>query len=292
LKLGLVLLIGAAVLSVHHARGEPPKGVAPRIELSSLELALEIFAVDTGYYVALEALNDLDVTPTNPPYDYIYYNDLRVVDINKGLFSPLVFSMTNPLPGWFGPYATYQPGKTQIGPSPYDEGSPLDPWGRPYYFFTPLGLVRGDTGAITLELYGDQFDRYTLVSLGPDGVVSNDDGIRQFGTGVSSLSLSSISGPDVFHLNYRTGTVFVAANGATLTLKGYFFGSSQGTSKVRFGAVELTDVTSWSSSYITVNLPLSAVGTELVTVQVGAAVSNGLQLTVNANSALDWEIYE
>ncbi|MBI1785288.1 IPT/TIG domain-containing protein, partial [Candidatus Sumerlaeota bacterium] len=78
----------------------------------------------------------------------------------------------------------------------------------------------------------------------------------------------------------------------TITLKGYFFGPAQGGSKVFFGSTQLTNILSWSDTLITLKLPPNLFGVDLVSVQVGAAVSNGLQLTIDPNSVENWTDYE
>ena len=50
--------------------------------------------------------------------------------------------------------------------------------------------IGGTTGSIML--YADAFDRYTLVSLGQDGVQSGDDVSYQFGGGVTAFAISSL----------------------------------------------------------------------------------------------------
>ncbi len=266
-----------------------PSEVAALADMGTLRDALDMVFIDTGYYVSLETLNDLSTSPTLA-YDYIdYTGGARVLFPNKGLFQAARVDL---LPTWNGPYVNFQPGTTQLGLTPYDQGTPLDPWGNPYYFFSPLGLIRGDSGTVTNELYGDQFDRYAIVSLGQDGTMSGDDLIITFGTGVSGLSLSSINGSDVAKSAPPSPTVYTVLHDKTITLKGYFFGASQGGSKVWFGSTELTPVGSWSDTSITLQLGPTIFGTALVKVQVGAAQSNGLQLTVIPNAVGHWEDYE
>lgn len=256
--------------------------------LAALETALTMAYIDIGYLVALEELNDLGFT-TQPSYDYIDLNGgpFRMPP-TLGLFLPRA-PVSN---SWFGPYSNFQQGQTQTATLPYDRGSPLDPWGNPFLLFSPLGLVRGDTGVVTQEFYGDWFDRYALVSLGPDGTMSGDDIVRLFGGGVSGSLISSLSGSNLVVENAATGTSYTATAGRAITIKGYSLGASQGASRVMWGTTEFPGPTAWSQTSITVEVPLGVFGVQDLRVDLGGSVTNALRLTVPANHAGEWEIYE
>jgi hypothetical protein len=152
--------------------------------------------------------------------------------------------------------------------------------------------LRGDNGAVTLEHHGDAFDRYTVLSLGADGVESADDITFEVAAfSVSSLAISSISGAGVAVSNTALGSTFSSPHSAELTLKGYNFGAVQATSKVMFGATELSAITSWSDELIVVQLPESLAGTDEIYIEIGAAESNHLTLTILPNSARAWKAY-
>ncbi len=261
-------------------------------EMQTLAQAEDFFAIDTNYYAPFEALNDLDfivIPPGN--HDYLFFGSgTHLINTLTGQFRTPPF--TSSIPGWVGPYVNYQPGKTQTGLTPYDQGAPLDPWGNPYLLFSPMGLLRGDTGAFTLEYYGNQFDRWTIVSFGIDRMMSSDDLFYQFGGGISSLGIPRITGPDVTMLHYNTGTVFKTGPATLIAIHGYFLGATQGTSKVYFSGVELPNIVAWSDDIVTLTLQPAIAGTGMITVQRGAQTSNPLQLTVEQNAAHDWELYE
>lgn len=271
-------------------------------EMAAMQTALDLFELEYGYYVALETLDDIDVTPTTPQYDYVFNSPgLRVLRPNKGFFEPTPL-LTLPSPPYAGPYATYQPGTTQVGSIPYDEGSPLDPWNRPYLLYSPLGLVRGDTGGITNEYHGDIFDRWAIVSLGADGLPDtvtgpDDDIIRLFSSGLSASAISVIAGPLVTEQHLYYATQFTAPAGATISIRGYNLGAIQGTSQVYFGSAPLPcTVTLWSNTLITLNLDPTVSGYQNLTVHVGPivspAITNALPFHIRGNAARDWATFE
>ncbi|PYV68657.1 MAG: hypothetical protein DMG97_24190 [Acidobacteria bacterium] len=69
--------------------------------------------------------------------------------------------------------------------------------------------------------------------------------------------------------------------GTSVTISGSGFGSTQGTSTVKFNGVTSTP-TSWSSSKIVAPVP-GAATTGNVVVTVGSSASNGVQFTVTPN---------
>jgi len=271
-------------------------------EMAAMQTALDLFELEYGYYVSLETLDDIDVNPTTPQHDYVFNSPgLRVLRPNKGFFEPTPL-LTLPSPPYNGPYATYQPGTTQVGSIPYDEGSPLDPWNRPYLLYSPLGLVRGDTGGITNEYHGDIFDRWAIVSLGADGqpdtVTSPDDDIiRLFSSGLSASAISIIAGPLVTQQHLGYATLFSVPAGSTVSIHGYNLGATQGTSQIHYGASPLAcTITLWSATLITLNLDPSVSGFQNLTVRVGPiatpAITNALPFHIRANAAHDWTEFE
>jgi hypothetical protein len=232
-------------------------------EMQTLANAEDVCALDTNFYVSLEALNDLSSTPDPASRDNVLSNG--------------------------GTYAA----ETWRGP--YDVGSPLDPWGTPYWFYSPLGLLRGDTGTATLEGYGDQFGRYTIVSYGLDGVKSADDLTYQFGPGLTSFVVTSLYGAWVTPppVPNPGGAAWKVGSGNTITVRGINFGSTQGTGQVMLGSTELTGVTRWSNREIDVIIPVG------LTVQAPLFITRGAQqsLAVQVDAAppvaavVDWQIY-
>jgi endoglucanase len=69
--------------------------------------------------------------------------------------------------------------------------------------------------------------------------------------------------------------------GAAVTINGSNFGTTQGTSTVRFGAISVTTITSWSASQIAVTAPLNLPpGAYAVTVTVNGVSSNAATINV------------
>ena len=148
---------------------------------------------------------------------------------------------------------------------------------------------------MTQELHGDRFDRYAIVTLGPDGIVSGDDGIRLFGSGVRSFSLSTIVGDRVTTENSKTGTSYTIVAGSSVTLRGYAFGDTQGSARVMFDGDELTDVVSWSPKRIELILPEDTTGEGELLIDRNGALSNPLQVQIvppPPNAVEGWILYD
>lgn len=274
-------------------------------EMAILANALDVCAIDTGYYVALEALDDTSDSNSSPPFNDIDdQGGSYAVRPWEGRFSTSRIRFTTAVFPWRGPYVTYQPSRILQSDIPYDRGSPLDPWGNPYYFFSPLGLLRGDTGSVTLELYGDQFDRYTLASLGPDGVKSSDDLIYQFGPGLTVRAISSLRGPGVVPLTSgpnarfsKDGTSspqYLVVPGTVLTIRGVNLFDAQGRAAVRWESTEFSDVLSTNSREIVVHVPESLQGAGALEVTTPAGEkTNSVYVQITAVTASrDWMLYE
>jgi hypothetical protein len=313
-------------LAVAPAFGQGARETAALAECKALADAEEMSAIYSGFYVSLEALNDTTFQQTNEPYDWINNGGgCFVMRPIKGRFEGNRFTFTSggllDPKAWNGPFVNFN-GGVQTGNLPYDQGAPLDPWGNPYLFYTPLGLARGDSGSITLEGWGDRFDRYAVVSMGSNGVADpngGDDLVYVFGAGVTALSLSSITGPEVAtdpvgplaangHLPANapmltggatlTGPAvgaptFTVPVGATITLRGYSFGGTQSGARILFGERDMGPTSSWSDREITLTLPADAFGHDALLVERGAARSNAMDLQVGLprNAAADWTAY-
>ena len=278
-RFGRAILVAALLFGLSSmALGQDANTVIAQIEMQTLAQGEEIAALFTQFYVSLESLNDLTF-PTIQPYDFINeQGGAFVIRPTRGLFDSSRRFM-DPV-DWGSGFVIFQPGTTQLGTEPYDQGSPLDPWGTPYYFYTPHGLVRGDNGVITQEHYGDAFDRYTIVSFGSDGVMSGDDLFREFNGSVTTQGLSSLSGSKLLTTNSKFGTTYNAVAGSSLTIRGYNFGSSQGAKKVMLGSTELSDVLSWSSTQIELQIPADFVGSGGLHLDVGGGSTNSLALSI------------
>ncbi len=268
--------------------------IVAEADMRNMAEAMEVVALDTTRYVSLENLNDLSATNTTKPFDSIKdQGGVFSIIPQDGFFLPRKDLTLGPNP-WRGPYVTFQQGRTQAGTTPYDQGSPLDPWGTPYYLFNPFGLIRGDEGIITLELYGDQFDRYTIVSLGPDGIMGTDDISREFGAGVTSTRLTSLRGDGVLLTSApKASPIYDVQAGTTVTLRGYNFGAARPDKSVLFGTTVLEDIVSWTSREVTVVLPETLGGTGDFAVYLGLGTTNVIHATIiGTNTSVDnWSSY-
>jgi YD repeat-containing protein len=68
--------------------------------------------------------------------------------------------------------------------------------------------------------------------------------------------------------------------GASVTLAGYYFGASQGSSQIKFNGVAATSITSWSDSQIVAAVPSSATTGPVVVVVSGIGSNNNYVFTV------------
>jgi len=273
---GAVLVLGAAWTSGAGPADATPtrmydaREVAALLDMGAMRDAEIVAYLDTGYLYSLEDLNDLLSSWTNFTFDNIMDGGgAQAISTITGRFVPQRLDMRISPHVWFGPYVTYQQGRFSISGAGYDPGTPLDPWDNPYYLFTPLGLVRPTLGALTLELYGDAFDRYAIVSLGNDGVMSDDDIILRFEGSIfgppALTTISSIAPP-------------VAAPGQRVTIRGYNFGATQAGSRLELAGQAVAPV-SWSDRAIMFDVPANASGGEVVVVR-GATRSNPFLLRV------------
>ena len=275
-------------------------------EMQAIAQATDICAFDTTYYVVPEALDDLSYVPSDPAFSFNYINDgggcFAIVPY-QGTFKPTRVNLLAGFNTWKGPYLVFQPGRIQLPTQPYDKGSPLDPWGSPYYLFSPLGLLRGDTGTVTLELYGDRFGGYTLVSLGPDGVMSSDDLWYSFGAGVTSFvltSLRSAAGGGATNVASRSSgawadSVFTFTAGASVTVRGLNLGTTQGSARLLLGELELASVSRWTDREVDFQLPAEVTGATTLRIERGSYSTNSLSLDVLAAStsaAPGWVLYD
>jgi endoglucanase len=89
---------------------------------------------------------------------------------------------------------------------------------------------------------------------------------------------TEVSTPILSSLSPTSGAV-----GSTVTINGSNFGSTQGTSSVRFNTAVAT-VTSWSNTQIAATVPNVASGPVTVTVTVNGVASNGASFTVGTTT--------
>lgn len=218
--ISILALIAVPVYTNHAAMARKATAQA---ECTSLAQAEEACAAIHGFYVPLQLLNDLPgkagVGNLSADADAIgNENSVFLIDTDQDILNLAQLSIgntTNPkvlnlLNNWGGPFVNYQ--KFFIGTAassdPQDifgnlnrQDYPLDPWGNPYRFYSPRGIVGSQAASNDPNVWAsisfsdglineaeDRFDRYAVVSFGPDGVANNrsnprnvDDVIYYFG---------------------------------------------------------------------------------------------------------------
>lgn len=235
----IIGLLSTIIVPVYISRMEDARIRVARAECREIAQAEEQCAILHGFYVPFQVLDDMPKRTGSPAGDYIDRepDSIKVVDpmirpdIQRlragGQFS---FAMrdTNTRIGnlinhWSGPFITPQrvydvPGGYSVGNPAWETSSearldfPIDPWGEPYRFYSPEGiigaqaLVTGSTTGYNTDTYFDgqlttlgdrNFPRYAVVSFGKDnlpdvssgGALSTnlDDIVYLFGTpGVES----------------------------------------------------------------------------------------------------------
>jgi len=254
--------------------------IAALLDMTAMRDAEVTTYLDSGYLFSLEDLNDLLGFQTNYYFDDIMYGGgALAISTRTGRFLPQRLDVRWPPHTWLGPYVTYQQGHFSIDGAGYDPGTPLDPWGNPYYLFTPLGLVRPTLGVMTLELYGDMFDRYAMVCLGRDGVMSEDDLILLF-------EGSTFGPPTVTTISSLVPAA--AGPGQRVTVRGYNLGATQGTSRLELAGGAVTPL-SWSDRAVIFEVPPGSTGGKVVIVR-DTQRSNPFLLHVLV-SARHWLLY-
>ena len=210
---------------------------AAELQLAHFQQAMEIFYLDSGYFTTIENLDDIFDPDADPPHQWINRGGGALV-LRPAEGVPFRQMLTQDQ--FQGPYLAYPSGAEREGPDgDYDEGTPLDPWGNPYYFYSPLGLIEPKQDGLSLRYHGDRFDTYTFVSHGPDGVPSENDVIRSIGIAVTEPAVSSAT------LTVEIGTKDDGDH--ELLIRGYVLGAEAGQILFDGEPSGLTPV-SWSST--------------------------------------------
>jgi prepilin-type N-terminal cleavage/methylation domain-containing protein len=211
----IITLLSAAAVPVFVTRIEDARRATARQEVNEIAKAQQLCALAHGVYVPLQLLDDLPApgpgTPTVSGTDDIANsssgNNVRLILINIPIEDQdnnqiLLNDGTSALAEnirrtWKGPFLNPQRVWTGANNDPNEEVDltdaearrdyPLDPYGNPYRFYSPLGILgsnalNGSTASdfdsdnfadndITTQ--DDRFDRFAIVSFGPDGFSQN-----------------------------------------------------------------------------------------------------------------------
>jgi hypothetical protein len=284
--------------SSHQEESGDRGGGATGAELTSLRTAMEIAFLDTSLFHTLENLDDL---PQNSSPTF-FFNDIN----NAGAGTPVLLEATGrflPVPRflgalWRGPYITYQQDRIELDePIEYDLGTPLDFFDQPYRLYSPLGLVDPVTETIVLDAVGDRFDRWTILSAGPDQLPGTaDDATRQFGGAPTVAVMSGViplpEAPDprggpIYATNATAGPI---PAGSLVLIRGYNFGASQGSSRLLLDDADLGPAQSWTGTQIVIQFPSVLIG-ETLHLEMNGTIRDSLPVQVIL-AAEGWERYE
>ena len=210
-----IIIIGilvAIIIPRLATRSELARVRAAESDLEEIRKAEERAGIDTGYYYRLYVLDDniggdglgsgqtddildgvrdesLNTIADNPTRMFINVSSGELLEASSSSIIFNRFSQNETAFGWNGRYITWQTDE--------DENDiPDDPWGRDYLLFTSEGLVLEPDGIIIdscgINANGQLisgptyncllFDRFTLVSRGPDGLPGSQPDY-EFGTG-------------------------------------------------------------------------------------------------------------
>ena len=266
-------------------------------ELVSLQTAMEMAWIDTGFIHTIENLDDLGGRSPSQTFNDITDGGLGTLVLmpSTGRFRTTRANLLNPL-RWRGPYVAYQP--TRIDAlSTYDPGTLLDlsRSGQPYHLYSPLGLVSPTSESITLEGYGDVFDRWTLASAGCDGVWQTaDDVVLALGPGFGGPPtvpvISSVRAQGTMTAMTSSRSTEPLQVGDTILIRGYNFGSSQGTSRLLAGGFDLGQAESWSTTEMVVTLPPGIASGDLE-LEIGGTVVDRFPITI-FSTVSHWMLFE
>jgi len=229
--LAIIGLLATIAVPVYVNRAEQAKRKVAQQEVKAIAEAEDLCAITHGFYVPIQVLDDNpDIGDTNA--DSIDNEDPGLYVIDVGVNTDVQQNsqpqlndgdtnqkIANLVAYWQGPFLN--PTRVWYDVSRYDNAwdetmsttdrrrdFPLDPWGQPYRMYSDLGVV--GTNALgdnyNLDSFSDgrltdnddRFDRFTIVSFGPDGLrdtdparsVTNpeDDIVHYFGAVVSETA--------------------------------------------------------------------------------------------------------
>jgi len=232
-----VIIIGILVtiiVPVLTNRAADARIAAAKADMEAIAAAESQVAIDTGYVVRFHVLDDSSAMGDGVGSDnvadtidsirdeefnnaaspkYIFLDAKTGVPLQNGqnLFDTKIKNDPEAF-GWRGPYLSFQRKYSTKNPPPpglpWTYGSPLDPWGNPYFLFVAGREVSGSTGVgnpnagwideVALPINGNVptqftyggasqpanlFDRNTILSLGPNGLPGDGTPGALLGTG-------------------------------------------------------------------------------------------------------------
>lgn len=166
------------------------------------------------------------------------------------------------------------PAITSVSPNSGLAGSSVTIAGSNFGTTQGTSVVRFNTTAATVTSWSASQITVTVpqLSAGAYGVTATVNGVS---SNAATFTVTTVTPmPAINTLSPTSGAV-----GASVTIAGSNFGTTQGTSTVRFGSTNAT-VSSWSNTSIVAAVPSIAAGATTVTVTVAGNVSNASNFTV------------
>lgn len=202
----IISLLSTIALPVYINKAEEAKVTVARHECRNLAQAEETVAMYTGFYVPLQVLDDLpgDQSGSITTYDTIEQETSGVFLIDQSdpveQLDQVQIPITNTTERrvvqlrerWRGPFIEFhryfKDTNDPDTPGAWERRDfPLDPWNNPYLFYTPIGLVGSTVDPENTSFMNGQinrtydrqdlYDRYAIVSMGPDGLPDYGFGI-------------------------------------------------------------------------------------------------------------------
>lgn len=203
----IIGLLSTIAVPVYINRMEGARVQLALAEMREIANAQEQVAIIHGFYVPFQVLDNTPEGPNNPATGDTIRDDFRP---NLFVINPLVrpqdqignqlslsssnARVLNLVDRWEGPFLNPQrvyiddgaqgrPGDPNYVNAPYFRlDFPLDPWGSPYRFYSPLGIIGSSSYTLNYNNLGvnfsdgiltnqdnRNFDRYAVVSWGRDG---------------------------------------------------------------------------------------------------------------------------
>lgn len=218
----IISILSSIALPVYINDAERAREATAQLETKTIADSMEKVGTLYGFYIPIQLLDNLPggalVPGVDPQSDDAIGDEsnIALIDFNRTLLELdnnqlLLNDQTNSrvdnlVQNWEGPFMSFQrtahnENDTNAALARFDH--PLDPWGRPYRFFSPLGPIgsgwlsddpdqwRTSSFSDGIVVNGgtfDFYDRYAIVSFGADGEPNeignrfNDDIFYVFGT--------------------------------------------------------------------------------------------------------------
>ena len=160
------------------------------------------------------------------------------------------------------------PSITSLSPTSGAVGTAVTVTGTNFGSTQGTGTVKFNGTTATVTSWSATSIKVTV----PTGATTGN--VVVFASGVNSNSVAFTVFPSISTLSPTSGAV-----GASVTITGLNFGSTQGTSTVKFNGTAATTIGSWSTTSIVATVPTGAT-TGNVVVTVGSNASNGVSFTV------------